>query len=140
MSAEHVVWRHEQMLEWGAEGLAIDSHIAECDPFEDEVAMLVAFPHVAGDGGAVFPRSLGYPLDGILVGAVERIRNKALGHEIGVDAAGNGGGVPMVLVLELPVGEFENIHFTVAAHKEQQRQQEGNKTFHKSGVVLSVGF
>ena len=140
MSAEHIVWRHEQMLKRCAKGFAIDSDVAECDPFEDEVAVFKAFPHVAGDSGTVFPDAFSNPLHRVFVGAVEGVGDEALGHEVGMDAAGHSGGIPLTFILEFPIGEIEDIHFTVAAYKEQQSQQEGNNTFHKNGIELSVGF
>ena len=112
--AEHIIDGHHPCLEFCAERLTTEPHIAVGGSIEHEVAVFEPLPHVAGDDGAVFPCLLADPLHGILVGGVEGVGNEVVCHEVGMDAPRHLGGVPLVVVFKLPVGEFSNVHISLA--------------------------
>ena len=120
--AEHIIDGHHSCLEFGAERLAAEPHIAVCGPIKHEVAVFKTLPHVAGDNGAVFPPSLADPLHGILVGGVEGVGNEVVCHKVGMDAARHLGGVPLVVVFKLPFSEFSNVHISLTRDCKNQHQ------------------
>lgn len=115
--AEHVVGTERQLVERLAVGGAVEIYLAEGGALEDELAVLKAFELVVRDGGAVAPHAVADPLHGVFVGAVEGVGDDAGGHEVGVDAAGDGGGKPGVVVLDLPVGEVVCLETRAASYE-----------------------
>lgn len=83
--------------------------------------MLFAFRQIqAADVYLIGPHLVGNPADAVLIGGEVGVGNEAVGQQIGVDESRHGGGIPLVLILELPVGQVYTVGLLCRAGGKQQ--------------------
>ena len=106
-SAEHIVQKSCIVLIHGAQFLPVEPHLSVgVKPVKDKPVVLVRLFHTCTiriENEPIGPHAISYPLHRILIGAKERIWNQTVGQQVGVDVAGHRGGIPLPLILELPV-------------------------------------
>ena len=60
----------------------------------------------------------------VFVAGHKRIGDEMIVEQVGVDASGNGGRMPLILVFELPIGELEHLARRVATGSEEEDEDE----------------